>query len=749
MISLASVNDVSANPGVIYVNDSSGNDSWDGESDVWDGIGITGPKKSIKNATGTVNDGGIVNIADGVYSGENNANITIDKNMTIKGQSREGTIINGSGAFLIFTIKSGQIVTIQNLTQTDGYVDAGGYIENNGTLTLIDTAFTANHVAGGSAIINGGNLTILNSSFTNNIVVKLNESAEGLGLIFNVGNLTLNGCNFTNNAGEMGSILFNYADLSYNGFSTIENCIFKDNTAYYGGAIVNLGYLTINKSNFNNNQAFLGGAIYNQGNLLVNLTNFYLNSVNGNESAMGGAIANLANLTVFNSNFTSNSAFLGGAVSNSGNLTIYSSNFSDNMVSSSENSIACSGGAICTFEGTLVINSSKFAHNIAQSAYNENPYLGGAIATYDGITALRNCEFTGNLADSGAAISNMGNLIIKNSIFTENTATSGLDDLAYDGGVISNYGNSSIYDSTFTDNYADMGGAISNWGNSTVNVSGSIFKRNSAYMNGDAFYNEGILRIHFCQIMENGMDGYYPEDIYNEGDSVDARYNWWGSNQNPSDRVVDSNVSSWLVLRFNPSTGVINNGGTAVLTADLLHDVNGVYHDPNQGHVPDGIVVKFTSNLGTIGTNYVATTNGVARSTLKGGSKAGTADVAASTGSQSIHKSVKIDLIPPKVTYTYPKKSATGVSRTKTIYLKFSENIKTGINWSKIVIKDKYGRIVNISKWISGNTLYLKTSSKRSSNSYYTVYIPSSAISDLAGNGLTPGYVIKFKTGRY
>ena len=409
----------------------------------------------------------------------------------------------------------------------------------------------------------------------------------------------------------------------------------------------------------------------------------------------------------------------------------------------------CLGGAIFTGAGTLIINSSKFTNNIAQSAYNDKPYYGGAISTYDGTTAVRNCEFTGNLADSGAAISNMGNLIIKNTIFTENTATSGSDDLAYDGGVISNYGNSSIYDSTFTDNYADMGGAISNWGNSTVNVSGSIFKRNGAYMNGDAFYNEGILRIHFCQIMENGMDGYYPEDIYNEGGSVDARYNWWGSNQNPSDRVVDSNVSSWLVLRFNPSTGVIKNGGIAVLTADLLHDVNGVYHDPTKGHVPDGIVVKFTSNLGTIGTTYVAMTNGVARSTLKGGSKAGLADVAASTGSQSIHKSVKIDLIPPKVTYTYPKKSATGVSRTKTIYLKFSENIKTGINWSKIVIKDKYGRIVNISKWISGNTLYLKTSSKRSSNSYYTIYIPSSAISDLAGNGLTPGYVIKFKTGRY
>ena len=39
---------VSANPGVIYVNDSSGNDSWDGESDVWDGIGMWGLKNPLK-----------------------------------------------------------------------------------------------------------------------------------------------------------------------------------------------------------------------------------------------------------------------------------------------------------------------------------------------------------------------------------------------------------------------------------------------------------------------------------------------------------------------------------------------------------------------------------------------------------------------------------------------------------------------------------------------------------------------------
>lgn len=720
LISLASIGDVSANPGVIYVNDSSGNDSWDGESDVWDGIGTTGPKKSIKNATGVVSDGGIVNIADGVYGGEYNHNITLDKNMTIQGQSREGTIIDGTNAFLIFIIKSGQNVIIQNLTQANGYADAGGSIVNNGTLTLINMAFINNNVVGGSSIANGGNLTILNSSFTNNTAVKLNESVYGYGFIFNIGNLTLNGCNFSENLADIGGVIFNYAILSFQGNATIENCKFQENSAEYGGAIFNLGNLNVSNSDFENNTAGYGGAISNSGNLTLN-----------------------------NCELVSNIAAYGGAIYNEGNTTINSSYLTNNSVNSSDNTIPCSGGAIYTGEGTLILNSCKFTGNTAQSSDINTTYYGGAISIDGDTVALRNCEFTSNVADSGGAISNSGYLIIKNSNFTENTATSGLDDLAFDGGAISNYGNSSIYDSTFTDNIADMGGAISNWGNSTVNVSGSIFKRNGANVNGDAFYNEGILRVHFCQIMENGMDGYYPEDIYNEGGSVDARYNWWGSNQNPSDRVVDSNVSSWLILRFNPSTGVINNGGIAVLTADLLHDVNGVYHNPTQGHVPDGIVVKFTSNLGTIGTTYVAMTNGVARSTLKGGYKAGTADVAASTGNQSIHKSVKIDLVTPKVIYTYPKKYATGVSRTKTIYLKFSENIKTGINWSKIVIKDKYGRIVNISKWISGNTLYLKTSTKRSSNSYYTVYIPSSAISDLAGNGLTPGYVIKFKTGSY
>lgn len=48
-------------------------------------------------------------------------------------------------------------------------------------------------------------------------------------------------------------------------------------------------------------------------------------------------------------------------------------------------------------------------------------------------------------------------------------------------------------------------------------------------------------------------------------------------------------------------------------------------------------------------------------------------------------------------------------------------------------------------KWISGNTLYIKTASTMLSSSYYTVYVPNGAVKDAAGNNGI-GYYFRFKT---
>ena len=65
-----------------------------------------------------------------------------------------------------------------------------------------------------------------------------------------------------------------------------------------------------------------------------------------------------------------------------------------------------------------------------------------------------------------------------------------------------------------------------------------------------------------------------------------------------------------------------------------------------------------------------------------------------------------IDKTSPKIVLTTPKNYATGISRTNTITIKLSEKIKSSINWSKIVLKNKYGKVVSITKWISGDIRY-------------------------------------------
>ncbi|MGF7117269.1 S8 family serine peptidase [Methanobacterium oryzae] len=107
------------------------------------------------------------------------------------------------------------------------------------------------------------------------------------------------------------------------------------------------------------------------------------------------------------------------------------------------------------------------------------------------------------------------------------------------------------------------------------------------------------------------------------------------------------------------------------------------------------------------------------------------------------------DKVAPKVISTIPKNGATGFSRGNTVTIRFSENIKTSSYLSKIYIKNlKTGRIVSLSKWVSGNTLYLKMTYRRYAYTWYKVYIPGGAVKDSAGNNGV-GYSFTFKTGRY
>ncbi|MGB9978604.1 Ig-like domain-containing protein [Methanobacterium sp.] len=640
------VSSVSAAPGAtIYVNGSSGNDSWNGQSAKWIS-GTIGPKKSVKNATGTVNNGGTIIIANGKYGGNNNYQIDIKKNMTIKGQSKAGTVINGTGTNnWIFGIKTGVNIKIINITMINAKGMTGGAISNQGNLTVIDCAFTGSTATyGGGAIDNFDKLTVIKSIFTGNKATN----------------------------GEGGAIKNNGGSL------TVTNSIFKNNFANGGGG-------AIYNYNFN----------YKTGTCTVSNSTFTGNNVGSNVD--GGAICNDgAILTVTGNNtFTNNNASHGGAI--------------------------CNGGGILT-----VKSSSTFTGNTAL-------YDGGAIFNYkNGIANINNNIFTSNhvtsATGSAGAIYHYGSttLTIYRCTFKYNYA-------AY-GGAIHNYNNMNITGSTFTGNNATYGGAIENGGN--LNITGSTFTGNNATNGGAILNSYAATNVHFSRIIGNKATSH-GSSINNNGGTVDAALNWWGSNTGPAAGSIygASNPTTWLILNITASPSVINNITTSTITADLTRDNKGTYHNPASGHV-SGIKVTFTTTLGTI-ISPVTTINGIAKSTLKGGLISGNATVSAKVDSQTVKKSVIINNIPPKVKSIDPTNNAVNISINKIIKVAFSEKIKAGSNcW--IELKSSNGTAKTFTKSISSNVLTITPTGALSKGVKYTLILHSGSITDLVGNPLAP-----------
>lgn len=304
-------NVAASNPGdTIYVNSSGGSDLNNGSSWLY-------AKQSISSAIGTVNTNGTVKIANGKYTGSNNNGISIDKNMTIIGQSQKNTIINGQqSGQSIFIINSGITVKLINLTFTNNTATYGGAISNNGNLIDTNNTFNNNSAEAGGAIFNsiGSTITGTNDTFTNNIAT---EYGGGGGAIFDEDNVVLIESNdlFKNNIANVGGAISCGTDPTNRGTSTLTNDTFNNNTATnnIGGAITNFhGTLTSTNDTFINNHAPNGGVLYNEG-ILTDTNDTFTNNT---ATLNGGAIYNDGIATATKNTFTNNSANWGSAFFN-------------------------------------------------------------------------------------------------------------------------------------------------------------------------------------------------------------------------------------------------------------------------------------------------------------------------------------------------------------------------------------------------------------------------------------------------
>ncbi len=282
LVFTVSVDNVSAADGdVIYVNGTSGLDTNNGYTP-------DTAKLTIGNAVGTVNTNGVVNIADGIYTGTSNTGITIGHSMNITGQSQTGTIIDGADSAQIFYIPYDVTVTIQNLTlkngTENGYYGGGGAISNDGTLTLNDCTLTGNTASYGGAINNDGTATITGCTFINN------TADVQAGAFSNEGTSTIINCIFTGNTaidGSEGGGAIN----DENSDMIITGCTFTGNTATNGdgGAIYNCcgDQEIITGCTFTGNTASRnGGAIYTDQSCTVNFSRFVGNTAGNTGDAI-------------------------------------------------------------------------------------------------------------------------------------------------------------------------------------------------------------------------------------------------------------------------------------------------------------------------------------------------------------------------------------------------------------------------------------------------------------------------------
>ncbi len=536
------------------------------------------------------------------------------------------------GCYSVWNGTSGPKATIENATQT---------VSNNGNIYIASGIYNEN------GINLNKNITIQGENQYNTIINGMNT-----GQIFNISqgiNVNLNNLTFIN-----GSSIFDNVSgaISNSGNLTILNCSFINNTAVNGGAIYNFNELTINNSAFvGNSVTGIGGAIYDDEYGLINVSecNFIDNSANGGAGAImsendfnnitncnfegntaeptGGAIiCDLGSTYLTNDNFNDNNANFGGALLVD-NSYVSNCSFTDNNATS-----YWGGGAVYSTGNNTVLNCT-FTSNNALNFYGGAFYItsnttlindtfdnntgedGGAIEISTGIVFIFNCSFNLNSADNeGGAIDNCGDLNLTTSIVMNNSA--------YDGGAIDNYGNNANLNLTscnlINNSATDLGGAISN-------------------------LNGGLANINFNRIIGNiaNTDSL----IYNDdtNGSINATLNWWGSNNDPSDNVSTAvDVSPWLILT-TLNTPTINPGSNTTLTVDLQHDSNNLYHDPVNGHVPDGISAIFNDdsfgNLNPITGNII---DGQVSSTYIAGTNIGTSNPTITVDNQTIPGNIVI-----------------------------------------------------------------------------------------------------------
>lgn len=282
-------------------------------NDANSGLSGGSPKLTLSAALGIANNGDIIYIDAGTYSGASNRSLSITKEVQIIGVSEASTIFDNATNTQRWASITANNVKISKLTVTKfGLASDGIAISiTSGTGIVLDRVLIYANVGSagqGAVFISGAttSVTIKNSGSPCNRVAAANY---GGGYKIDGATVLFNNCSINNNivsAIQGGGILIigNTANV------TINNTTFDDNEAAAGGAIcIQNGTLNVNNSCFNGNTTNAGaanllggGAVLVQASTNGTTTNVNFNNCSFSNNSTGPASSDGGAVTITNLN---------------------------------------------------------------------------------------------------------------------------------------------------------------------------------------------------------------------------------------------------------------------------------------------------------------------------------------------------------------------------------------------------------------------------------------------------------------
>lgn len=345
------------------------------------------------------------------------------------------------------------------------------------------------------------------------------------------------------------------------------------------------------------------------------LSNIIIQNVTGHGGVayVYGSELTLNNITVLNSNYGNYLVY------SNGNIKINGSAFSNNT-----------GGDIIQMsakEKDITINNTIFRNNTITTSYGIVYFSqGGGNLIIESSKFLDNkvnqAVITGSTNSFGTS---QTNIEIADSDFINNNNTIGF------GAAVRSNGKLDISNSKFIDNNAKTyGGAISIGSDGVATITKSIFNNNAATTYGDSIYNQGKLTVNYTILLNNANH----KTIYNNGKfEVNAQYNWWGTNDNPSslngvgtyeeeddsgwDTInVDcpqADSSNWVVMTVsnNLTDDIVNIDNQIEFTVDFTHTNTGAVLTDS---IPE-VEVSAAAVTGLLDAQKITTENNVAKFT--------------------------------------------------------------------------------------------------------------------------------------